>query len=136
MKPCLVHLKPTAFINTSKMPVTYIAKLKDFRPSDKFDNPFLLILWVINDNSEHLWELVSGTCFRVLGTLLYRHEHCPFITYYILLFLLSEFNINHFTKTLAVSIVLQHSYCNIVYLITQFKLICLYIFCTTLKKKN
>ena len=33
---------------------------------------------------------------------------------------------------LAVSIDLQHSYCDIVFLIIQFKL-CLYIFCTTFK---
>ena len=33
---------------------------------------------------------------------------------------------------LAVSIDIQHSYCDIVFLIIQFKL-CLYIFCTTLK---
>ena len=54
---------------------------KDFPPSDKFDNPYLIIPWVTNDNSEHLCALVSGTCFRVLSTLLYLHEHCPYITY-------------------------------------------------------
>ena len=58
------------------------SKLKDVRPSDKFDNPYLIIPWVTNDNSEHLCEPVSGTCFRVLCTLLYLHEHCPYITYY------------------------------------------------------
>ena len=56
--------------------------LKDFRPSDKFDNLYFIIPRVTNDNSVYLWSLVSGTCFRVLGTLLYLHEHCPFITYY------------------------------------------------------
>ena len=52
--------------------------IKDVRPSDKFDNPYLIIPWVTNDNSEHLCEPVSGTCFRVLCTLLYLHEHCPY----------------------------------------------------------
>ena len=42
-------------------------RLKDFRPSDKFDNHYLIIPWVTNDNSEHLCALVSGTCFRVLA---------------------------------------------------------------------
>ena len=56
--------------------------IKDVRPSDKFDNPYLIIPWVTNDNSEHLCEPVSGTCFRVICTLLYLHEHCPYITYY------------------------------------------------------
>ena len=28
--------------------------LKDVRPSDKFDNPYLIIPWVTNDISEHL----------------------------------------------------------------------------------
>ena len=106
--------------------------LKDFRPSDKFDDPYLIIPWVTNDNSEHLCELVSGTCFRVLGTLLYLHEHCPYITYYC--FCCFSFIIK-FTKILAVSIDLQHSYCNIVFIIIQFKL-CLSVFCTTLKNFN
>ena len=56
--------------------------LKDVRPSDKFDNPYLILPWVTNDNSEHLCEPVSWTCFRVLCTLLYLHVHCPYITYY------------------------------------------------------
>ena len=60
----------------------FAGRFKDFRPSDKFDNPYLIIPWVTNDNSEHLCELVSGTCFWVLGTLLYLHDHCPYITYY------------------------------------------------------
>ena len=34
--------------------------LKDFRPSDKFDNPYLTIPRVTNDNREHLCALVSG----------------------------------------------------------------------------
>ena len=55
---------------------------KDFRPFDNFDNPYLIISWVTNDNSEHLCALVSGTCFGLLGTVLYLHEHCPYITYY------------------------------------------------------
>ena len=55
---------------------------KDFRPSDKFGNPYLTIPRVTSNNSEHLCALVSGTCFRVLGTLLYLHEYCPYITYY------------------------------------------------------
>ena len=57
---------------------------KDFRPSDKFDNPYLIIPWLTNDISENVCALVSGTCFRVLDTLLYLHEHCPYITYYCL----------------------------------------------------
>ena len=44
--------------------------IKDFRPSGKFDNPYSTIPKVTIDNSEHLWAHVSGTCFRVLGTLL------------------------------------------------------------------
>ena len=56
--------------------------LKDVRPSDKFDNPYLIIPSVTNDNSEDLCEPVSGTCFQVLYTLLYLHEHCHYITYY------------------------------------------------------
>ena len=53
----------------------------DFQTSDKFDNTYLIIPWVTNDNSEHLCELVSGTFFRVLGTLLYFQKHCPHIPY-------------------------------------------------------
>ena len=79
--------------------------LKDVRPSDKFGNPYLIIPWVTNDNSEHLCEPVSGTCFRVLCTLLYLHEHCPYITYY---FFCCQSFIYNFTKMLAVSINLQH----------------------------
>ena len=56
--------------------------IKDFLPSDKFDNPILLIPWVINNNSEYLCKLVSGARFQVLGTLLYLHEHCSYKTYY------------------------------------------------------
>ena len=89
----------------------------------------IIISRVTNDNSEHLCALVSLTCFRVLGTLLYLHGHCPYITHYC--FFCQEFY-NNFTKMLAVSIDLQHSYCNIVFLIIQFKF-CLYIFCTKLK---
>ena len=113
--------------------VFVFVSFKDFRPSDKFDNPYLIIPWVTNDNIEHMCALVSGTCFRVLGILLLLHEQCPYKTYTIkhTLLLLSEFY-NNFTKMLAVSSDLQHSYYNIVYLIKQFKL-CLYIFCTTLK---
>ena len=106
-----------------------IIVLKDVRPSDKFDNPYLIIPSVTNDNSEHLSEPVSGTCLRVLCTLLYLHEHCPYITYYC--FCCQSFIII-LKKMLAVGINLQHSHCNIVFLIIQFKL-CLYIFCTTLK---
>ena len=51
---------------------------KDFQSSDKFDNPYLIIPRVTKDNSEHLGALVSGTCFRVLGTLFYLHEHCHY----------------------------------------------------------
>ena len=58
-----------------------LRNIKDVRPSDKFDNPYLIIPWVTNDNSEHLCELMSGTFFRVFGTLLNLHEHCPYITY-------------------------------------------------------
>ena len=54
-----------------------------------------------------------------------------FSQYNILLFLLSQFY-NHCTKMLAVSILLLHSYCDIVFLIIQFKEY-LYIFYTTLK---
>ena len=32
----------------------YCLLLKDFRPSDKFDNPYLIITWVTNDNIEHI----------------------------------------------------------------------------------
>ena len=41
--------------------ITYAFKIiiKDFRPSHKFDNPYLIIPWVTNDNSEHLCALVS-----------------------------------------------------------------------------
>ena len=39
--------------------------IKDFRPSDEFDNPYLIILSETNDNSEHLCKLASGTCFQV-----------------------------------------------------------------------
>ena len=100
-------------------PLKYMVKLsfffnlhrfKDFWPSDKYDNPYLIIPFVTNDNSEHLCELVSGTCFRMLSSLIYLHEHCPYITYTVLMFLLSEFYYN-FTKMLAVGIDLQHSYC-------------------------
>ena len=48
--------------------------VKDFRPSDKFDNPYMIILWVTNDNSEHLCELVSGTasgCLIPCSTFMY-----------------------------------------------------------------
>ena len=41
--------------------------LKDSQPSDKFDNPYLIIPWVTNDNSEHLCALVSGTCFTCMN---------------------------------------------------------------------
>ena len=59
-----------------------ISKLKDFRPSDKFDNPYLRTPWVTNDNNGQLCRLLSGTCFRVHGTLLNLHEHCLYITNY------------------------------------------------------
>ena len=73
----LLHMK------RSEIPaLRLVCFVKDFRPSDKFDNPYLIIPWVTNDNGEHLCELVSGTCFRGLWTLLYLHEHCPYITYY------------------------------------------------------
>ena len=46
--------------------------VKGIRPSDKFDNPYLKIPWVANDNSVHSYALVSGTCFRVRVTLFYQ----------------------------------------------------------------
>ena len=46
-----------------------VNRVKDFRPSDKIDNPYLTIPKVTNDNSKHLSALVSWTCFRMLGTL-------------------------------------------------------------------
>ena len=106
-----------------------VFKCNDCRPSDNFDNPYLIIPWVTNDNSDHLCALVSGTCFRVLDTLFYLHGHCPLITHYC--FFCQEFY-NKFTNMSVVSINLQNSYCKVVFLIIQFKL-CLYIFCTTLK---
>ena len=54
---------------TIKFPKSDVC-IKDFRPSDKFDNLNLIIPWVNNDNSEHLCALESGTCFRVYDTLL------------------------------------------------------------------
>ena len=74
--------------------------------------------WITNCNSVDLFAMVSGTCFRVLSTMLYLYEHCPYLTYYFFLF--SQF-LNHCTKMLAISIVLQHSYCNIIFLIIQFQ---------------
>ena len=71
------YLSPSVQLKNRK---TY--DVKDFRPSDKFDNPYLTIPRVTSNNSEHLCALVSGTCFRVLGTLLYLHEYCSYITYY------------------------------------------------------
>ena len=59
-----------------------LRRLRIFVPLISLNNPYLIIPWVTNDNSEHWCELVSGTCFRVLGTLLFLHEHCPYITYY------------------------------------------------------
>ena len=122
----------TIYLN--KRPIGHIVHLrkqfksiKDVRPSDKFDNPYLIIPWVTNDNSGHLSEPVSGTCFRVLCTLLYLHEHCLYITYYC--FCCQSFIIilqKCFTKMVAVSINLQHSHCNIVFLIIQFKLLSLH----------
>ena len=101
--------------------------IKDFQPSDKLDNPYL----IIHDNSEHLCTLLSRTCLRVLGTLLYMHEHCPYITYYC--FFCQSFIIT-LQKCQPSPQIYSISYCNIVILIIryQFKL-CLYIFCTTLK---
>ena len=100
---------------------------KDFRHSDKFYKPYRLT----NDNSEHLCAFVC-TCVRYLlpGAWYPALPARTFFVYNILLFLWSEFY-NNFTK-LAVSIDLQHSYCNIVFFIMQFK-VCLYNFCTTLK---
>ena len=107
----------------TKVSMSFFFSFKDVRPSDKFDNPYLIIPWVTNDNSEHLCEPVSWTCFRVLCTLLHLHEHCPYITYY---FFCCQSFIYNFTKMLAVSINLQHSHCNIVFLIIQFKLLSLH----------
>ena len=72
---------------------------RDFRSSDKFENPYLVIPLVNNDNGEPLCALVSGTasgCWDLCNIL-------------VLLILLSEFY-NHLTKMLAVSIDLQHSF--------------------------
>ena len=76
----LLHCLAVRFlqVNTEKVSVSrrkqnfafFYEYVKDFRPSDNFDNPYLIIHWVANDNSEHFCELVSGTCFRVLGTLI------------------------------------------------------------------
>ena len=103
--------------------------IKDVRPSDKFDNPYLMIPWVTNDNSEHFCELVSGTCFRVLGTLLYLHEYCPYITYYcfccqtfIMILQKCQPSAQIYNIHIVSLFFLSH---NLNY--------CLYIFCTTLK---
>ena len=121
-----IYVSHDMLINASCQDCSYLRNcFKDVRPSDKFDNPYLIIPWVTNDNSEHLCEPVSWTCFRVLCTLLYLHEHCPYITYYC--FCCQSF-IYNFTKMLAVSINLQHSHCNIVFLIIQFKLLSLHFF--------
>ena len=42
--------------------------LKGIQLSDKFENSYLKILWVANENSVHLYALVSGTCVRVRVT--------------------------------------------------------------------
>ena len=121
----LCSVQPCEHLNVQCVCTKHVVHIY-FQPSDKFDNPYLIIPWVTKDNSEHLCALVSRTCFRALGTLLYLNKHCPFITNYWLRFLLSEFY-NNFTKMLTVSIDLQHSYCNIVFLIKQF-ILCLYFF--------
>ena len=52
----------------------------------------LIISWFINDNRVHLSSLVSGTCLRVLGTLLHMQEHCFYITDIPKFFLLTFIN--------------------------------------------
>ena len=74
--------------------------LKDFRPSDMFDNPYLTISWL--HNSEHCVHWCQGPDSG-LGTLLYLHGRCPYITHYC--FFCQEFY-NNFTKMSAVSIYL------------------------------
>ena len=80
----IIHLFFKCEIHCIKLSIVF--RFKDFQSSGKFDNPYLIIPWITNDNSEHLCALVSGTCFRVHGTLLYLHEHCPYITYYCFFF--------------------------------------------------
>ena len=48
-----------------QMPIGHNANMsiKDFRPSDQFDNPYLTIPQVTNDNSDHL---CACTCVRDL----------------------------------------------------------------------
>ena len=55
--------------------------INEIRPSYKFDNPYLMTSWVTNDKSVILCALVSGTCFWVLGNLLYLYDYCLYITY-------------------------------------------------------
>ena len=73
---------------------------------------------------------MSGTYFLVFSTLLYLYEHCLYIKY-CCFFKLPQFY-NNSTKILDVNKFLQHSYCNIVFLIIQFRK-CLFYFFTTFK---
>ena len=55
--------------------------IKEPQPSDKCDNSFQIIPWATNENSVHFCASVTRTCFRMLGILLYFHEHCLYITF-------------------------------------------------------
>ena len=100
--------------------ITIWKYFKGTQPSDKFDNPSLINPWVTNDNSVHVCALESGTCFRLLGTVRLSLYNILLKISFVTLFY------NHSTTMLAISIVLQHSYCNIVLPIIQFRFIYLY----------
>ena len=85
--------------------------IKGIRPPDKFDNSYFNIPWVANDIDQCTF-ICTGVRDLLPGA---RYPHLPvgaLSLYNILLFLVSDFY-NHFTKMVAVSTDIQHSYCDI-----------------------
>ena len=85
----------------------------------------ITVIWSsgTNDNSVSVKDLFQVAWYPTLPV--WTLSLCN-----ILLFLLWHFYNHLFFLMLAISIVLHHSYCNIVFIIIQFKK-CLYIFCIT-----